>query len=168
MKKKHMDLVKWFLLIALLFGIVHSRAQDPKRFEKAVDELVKKEYNFSRDKKLVVFAGSSSIRMWSDVQSAFPAFNVINNGFGGSHFSDLIYYYEELILRPQPDILFIYEGDNDIASDKEPKKVLKEARQLVNKIQKDLPQTKIVLIAAKPSIARWKLKMEYKIGRAHV
>jgi hypothetical protein len=50
------------------------------------------------------------------LQSYFPEYNVINNGFGGSHFSDLLYFYHEMIVKPAPEILFIYEGDNDIAS----------------------------------------------------
>ncbi len=159
---KHLCWFKVILSVFLLFVILQSNAQDPKRFQKAVEELVKKEYNFSPDKEVVVFAGSSSIRMWKDVQAAYPEYNVINNGFGGSHFSDLIHYYRELIAIRRPDILFIYEGDNDIFSGKNPKKVADEARQLINKVHQDFPETKIVLISAKPSLARWKLKKEYQ------
>jgi len=92
-----------FLLICFIVN-----AQDPSRFKDQVEELYNMEYNFNSDKKLVVFAGSSSIRMWKDVQDYFPGYNVINNGFGGSHFSDLIFYYDKLILKQKPDILFIY------------------------------------------------------------
>ena len=145
----------------LLFFALFSGAQDPTRFKEQVDELVKKGYNFSTDKKLVVFAGSSSIRMWKDVASYFPDFNVINNGFGGSHFSDLLFYYDELILQRKPDILFIYEGDNDIASDKKPSEVMKQAKELTAKIRKDLPGTLILFISPKPSLARVKLKEKY-------
>lgn len=148
------------IAILLLFTFI-SNAQDPNRFKDQVNELVNKEYNFGSDKKLVVFTGSSSIRMWNDVQSHFPEFNVINNGFGGSHFSDLLFYYDELILSRKPDILFIYEGDNDLASNKKSKHLLKEARQLTEKIKKDLPTTKIVFISPKPSIARVQLKNQY-------
>ena len=88
----------------------------------------------------MVFAGSSSIRMWKDVQSYFPEYNVINNGFGGSQFSDLLYFYDEVILKQKPEILFIYEGDNDINDKKKPGKILKEAKQLTVKIRKDLPR----------------------------
>lgn len=139
-----------------------GQAQDPQRFQKDIEVLTSKDYNFSPEKELVVFTGSSSMKLWKDAPGAFPDYNVINNGFGGSHFSDLIYYYEELIVKPQPDILFIYEGDNDIASGKDPRKVRNEARQLVKKIRKDLPQTKIVLIAVKPSVSRWEYKTQYE------
>ena len=123
--------------------------------------LFRSEYNFGADKKLVVFTGSSSIRMWNDVQSYFPEYNVINNGFGGSHFSDLLHFYNDLIVKPNPEFLFIYAGDNDLASKKKPKEILKEAKKLTGKIQQDLPGTKVVFISPKPSIARVHLKNEY-------
>lgn len=145
----------------LLFGTLISNAQDPNRFKEQVDQLVGKEYNFNTDKKLVVFTGSSSIRMWKDVQDYFPKYDVINNGFGGSQFSDLIYYYDEMILNQKPEILFIYEGDNDISDNKKPSKVLKEAKRLTKRIQSDLPETHVIFISPKPSIARVHLKNKY-------
>jgi len=165
---KYSWMTKGFLLIIILCGVIHSNAQDPKRFQKEIETLAEKDYCFSPDKELLLFTGSSSIRMWNDVQSAFPGYHVINKGFGGSHFSDLIYYYDELIGPHDPDYLFIYEGDNDIASGKNPKKVRDEARMLVNRIRQDKPQAKIVLIAAKPSIARWELKKEYEKLNRHL
>lgn len=153
--------LKLIVLAILLFGVLSANAQDPNRFKEQVDRLFNKEYDFSQNKKLLVFTGSSSVAMWKDVQDYFPEYNVINNGFGGSHFSDLIYFYDKLILKRQPEILFIYEGDNDIASDKKPSKIMKEAKQLIEKIQKDLPETHIIFISPKPSIARVKLKNKY-------
>lgn len=146
----------------MLFCILNLNAQDPNRFKSQVEELVQKEHQFEPGKKLVLFTGSSSVRMWKDVAEYFPEYNVMNNGFGGSHFSDLIYYYEELILKYKPDYLFIYEGDNDIAGDKKPGKILKEAKLLVDRIQQDLPETKAVLISPKPSVARWHLRKNYQ------
>lgn len=151
----------FFLIVFFISGTLFSNAQDPNRFKDQVDELAGKEYNFSTDKKLVVFTGSSSIRMWNDVQSYFPEYNVINNGFGGSHFSDLLYFCNEMIVKPAPQILFIYEGDNDLASNKKPGNILKEAKELARKIQQDLPKTRIIFISPKPSISRIKLKNSY-------
>jgi len=152
----------YFFLIVLLFtGTLFSNAQDPNRFKDQVNELVNKEYNFRPDKKLVVFTGSSSIRMWKDVADYFPDYNVINNGFGGSHFSDLLHFYNEMIVKPAPEILFIYEGDNDIASDKKPAKIMKEVKKIHKNIQQDLPETRVIFILPKPSIARVHLKNQY-------
>lgn len=151
----------FFLIILLFTGTLFSNAQDPNRFKDQVNELVNKEYNFRPDKKLVVFTGSSSIRMWKDVADYFPDYNVINNGFGGSHFSDLLHFYNEMIVKPAPEILFIYEGDNDIASDKKPAKIMKEVKKIHKNIQQDLPETRVIFILPKPSIARVHLKNQY-------
>ncbi len=151
------------VIISIVFvGLLNAKAQDPARFKDAITQLENKEYNFDTNKKLIVFAGSSSIGKWTDVAASFPLYNVINNGFGGSHFSDLIYYYNQLILKPEPDYLFIYEGDNDIAGDKNPGKIYKEAKGLIKKIKADLPKTRIIIISPKPSIARWELHKKYE------
>ncbi|MFV0592726.1 MAG: GDSL-type esterase/lipase family protein [Draconibacterium sp.] len=152
----------YFLLFLLLAACLFTNAQDPARYKDAVANLSAKEYQFSPDKKLVVFAGSSSIRMWKDVQDYFPGFNVINNGFGGSQYSDLIYYSDQLIMNRKPDIVFIYEGDNDIAANKKPADIAKEAKSLIQNIEDKLPDTEIVVISAKPCIKRWELRENYK------
>jgi len=149
-------------LVIILFGALYSNAQDPNRFKDQVAELLNSEYNFSPSKKLVVFTGSSSVRMWKDVQERFPEYNVVNNGFGGSHFSDLLYYYDELIIKQMPDYLFIYEGDNDVAGDKKTSRIKKDAKLLAKKLNRDLPSTKVIFISPKPSVKRWHLKKEYE------
>lgn len=152
--------------VILLLIFFSANAQDPNRFKEQVDQLYNKEYNFNPDKKLVVFAGSSSVKMWKDVQDYYPGFNIINNGFGGSQFSDLLYFTNELILKPKPDILFIYEGDNDVASNKKAGLIKRQAKELYEKVRKELPEAKIVFISPKPSIARWNLKKKYeKVNR---
>lgn len=153
---------KYTLLLLFLTVVFIANAQDPNRFREQVDRLEKKEYNFNGDKTLAVFAGSSSIVMWKDVQDRFPDYNVINNGFGGSHFSDLIYFYDQLIKKRNPEILFIYEGDNDIAGVKRPGKIMKDVRYLHKMIAGDFPETKVVFISPKPSIARQHLKKKYE------
>lgn len=153
--------MKHLILITFLFGILCSNAQDPTRFNKQVEQLLAKEHSFDSNKKLIVFTGSSSIVRWKTVQADFLDYNVINYGFGGSVFSDLIYFYDDLILKQKPDVLFIYEGDNDVARDKKVSTIYKEAKVLHAKIQKDLPNTKVVFISPKPCIANWSKKENY-------
>jgi lysophospholipase L1-like esterase len=153
--------MKQFLLLPFLLGFLLVQAQDPSRFDKQIEKLSEKTFDYSTDKKRVVFTGSSSIVRWNTVQEDFPKYDVLNYGFGGSVFSDLIYYYDELILKPKPDILFIYEGDNDVARDKKVKTILKEAKWLYKQIRKDLPQTRIIFISPKPCIANWGKKDNY-------
>lgn len=139
-----------------------AQAQDPHRFDAKVEQLLTKQFRSDSDLPRVVFTGSSSIVRWTELESQFAGYEVKNLGFGGSQFSDLIHFYNELILRQRPDILFIYEGDNDIARGKEPDLVLAQAQSLIARIRTDLPDTRIILIAPKPCLANWAKRDSYR------
>ena len=150
------------LLLFLCFSFVTENAisQDPLRFRNKIESY--KTADESVDyKNVVVFTGSSSILFWKTLGTDFPEYNVINRGFGGSQFSDLIYFSDQLILQYQPKKVFIYEGDNDLAEQKSVETILKDAHYLVSKIRRTLPNVEFFFIAPKPSVARWNLKDEY-------
>ena len=75
--------------------------------------------------------------------------------------SDLLYYVDILILKYEPNKVFIYEGDNDLAEEKEINEIMVTAKKLVKKLRKGLSEIEIVFISAKPSLARWELKHQY-------
>jgi lysophospholipase L1-like esterase len=97
-----------------------------------------------------------------DVVRLFPEYKVLNRGFGGSQFSDLLYYVNRVVTPYKPAKIFIYEGDNDIFLGENPKNILKEAKKVRKIIAKKLPGVPVVFISAKPSVARWKLKEQYE------
>jgi len=150
-----------FLFVALTLLCTVLNAQDPLRFA----EEVRKFENTAEDYPLenrIVFTGSSSIRLWTDFKSYFPDHNVINTGFGGSETSDLLYYKELLISQFNPKQVFIYEGDNDLNSGKSVPITVTDILNLVNALKLDGIEN-IVIISAKPSIARWELKEKYEL-----
>ena len=110
----------------------------------------------------VVFTGSSSIRLWDQLDSIFPEKQIVNTGFGGSQASDLLYYLDVLVLKYHPEKVFIYEGDNDLFERKSPRRVLKTLAEIVEKIHIAYPEIPLVLISAKPSISRWRLRGKYR------
>jgi len=149
-------------LIVLLFTLSTSlQAQLP--FDKEVKQI--QEINDSiwdSSTKTIVFTGSSSIRLWKDLQERFPDHQVLNTGFGGSQFSDLQHYLDELILNYNPVKVFIYEGDNDVFAKKRPRKIIQIAQDIIDTLQHREPDMEIVLISAKPSISRWKFRGRYR------
>lgn len=152
------------LLISLIpFLVFHfSHAQDPQRFKAEVVQ-VKSATATASTSKPIVFTGSSSIRMWSDVQQRFSEHNVINSGFGGSQTSDLFYFAEELIVDYKPKQIFIYEGDNDLAEKKTPEQILSDTDKLLKYIRGRLSsKVQVAFITPKPSIRRWQLRGEYE------
>lgn len=153
MLKRSFLLALSFLLVSTVFG------QDHKRFEEDVKKLSEalEENNYESP---IVFAGSSSIRFW-DTEKHFPNENIINHGFGGSETSDLVCYVRELILKPKPSRIFIYEGDNDLNSGKTVDLVLADMKTLLRIIKRNMPETPVHIISPKPSIARWELRERY-------
>lgn len=147
--------------IAFLLTCQFSKAQNSERFQKEVDSIVS--HNLSVDRSdLILFTGSSSIRMWKDLKKAFPNHNVVNLGFGGSEMADLLYYLDKLVLQFKPKQVFIYEGDNDIAVGRSPEKIFAAADATLARIREELPQTEVIFISPKPSVARWHMKDKYE------
>ena len=152
-------------LLASFFFFSIGNAQnspDPARFEDSVVEYEQYDQQHPFPVGAVLFVGSSSVRMWKSLDEDLPAVTAVNRGFGGSQFSDLLYYLDRLVTCYKPSKIFIYEGDNDIASGKKPEKILEDAKQVRQKIANALPGVPVYFIAAKPSVARWKLRKKYQ------
>lgn len=99
----------------------------------------------------VVFTGSSSVRMWPDLERAFGDLPVLNRGFGGSQFRDAVHYADEIAIRYRPRRVLIYSGDNDLMSGRSPAQVAADARRFAERIQRELPGTPVAFISIKPS-----------------
>lgn len=156
------SLICLILVIVLSFGCKthqNNTAPDPTRFAEEIAKFEKIKTN--PQQPTIVFTGSSSIRFWPNISSYYPAQQVVNTGFGGSQMSDLLHYLDEAVLRFAPAKVFIYEGDNDVAAGQSTAVIMKNTKQVVKSIQKKFPEVEIILIAAKPSIARWNFKDKY-------
>ena len=116
----------------------------------------------------VVFVGSSSFRMWKDLETSFPGVNVINRGFGGSELSDSVKYANRIVIPYKPALVVIYAGDNDIAAGKSPETVCADFVSLAAAIRSVLPDAKIAFLSIKPSIARWALVDKIKNANGQI
>lgn len=152
---------KVLILIIIAACSSSTIAQNLERFRNEVEAIREKKVQIDYSKPLILFTGSSSIRLWKNLNEAFPSKQVINTGFGGSTMGELLYYYDDLIKPYKPDKLFVYEGDNDIAMDLETEEILINTRQLIEKVHLDYPDCEIILISPKPSVARWDKKDKY-------
>jgi lysophospholipase L1-like esterase len=103
----------------------------------------------------VFFAGSSSIVQW-DLKKWFPDANYVNVGFGGSVINDSTHFAPRILAPHKPGAIVFYAGDNDIAQNRKPEQVLDDFRAFVAAVRKDNPSCRVLFVAVKPSIARWK------------
>jgi lysophospholipase L1-like esterase len=104
----------------------------------------------------IVFVGSSSIRLWTNLAAHFPGLPVVNRGFGGSQLADVYNYADRLILPYRPQQVVIYAGGNDLHEGKSPEIVFGDFVALVKKIRSELPSTRISFISVGVSPSRWK------------
>ena len=135
-------------------------AQD-RPFWKEIKEFKRADSVSSPPQNAIVFVGSSSFRMWKDLQNAFPQHVVINRGFGGSSLPHVIDYADEIILPYKPKQVVIYCGENDFTNDTVTSKIVTDRFiTLFNLLRKELPRTEIVFVSMKPSPSRQRLMTE--------
>ncbi|MBI1311246.1 hypothetical protein GC176_08055 [bacterium] len=148
-----------------------SKSEEPAnpsaRWEATIQKFEQQDETNPPPKNHILFVGSSSIRRWK-LDKSFPDLQPINRGFGGSEIADSIDFADRLILKHQPRVVVLYAGDNDLAKGKSPERVTADFEEFVATIHKALPETKIVFIAVKPSLARWKLIEKIREANAAV
>ena len=116
----------------------------------------------------ILFVGSSSFRKWTDVSSYFPGYTIINRGFGGSVFPDVIRYENDIIIPYHPKQVVIYCGDNDLASSDAitADSVFERFKVLFEGIRLGLPGENIVYVSIKPSPSR--VRLQEKMEKANL
>ena len=103
----------------------------------------------------VVFVGSSSIRLWDGLETAFDSLPVVvKRGFGGSLMSDCTAELRRLVVPYRPRLVIVYAGDNDLAVGRTPQQVLRSFRAFVEGVRSALPRTRIAFLSIKPSPLR--------------
>jgi glycerophosphoryl diester phosphodiesterase len=116
----------------------------------------------------ILFAGSSSIRLWSAIEQDMAPYPVIQRGFGGSKLSDLAVYAER-IFEPHPCkaiVLFIANDISGSDQDKNPEEVAALFKILMKNIRKSHPDTPVFWIEVTPCSSRWKVWPEIQKATA--
>jgi len=109
----------------------------------------------------VFFVGSSSIVKWN-LKKSFPHADYVNVGFGGSVIADNTHFAPRLLSPYKPGTIVFYAGDNDVGRGGKAEQVLTDFKAFVAAVRKDNPHCRILFIAIKPSLERWKLFEEQK------
>jgi lysophospholipase L1-like esterase len=154
----------YFFILFFLTGITlgycqeteHPFASDILRF-KETDKLTPPPTN------AILFLGSSSITMWTDVQDFFPGYTIINRGFGGSTLLDQIYYLEDIILPYSPTHIVMYCGENDLAYNDSvtAEMIIDRFSTWFSLVRAKLTDVKITYVSMKPSPSRWHLAEKF-------
>lgn len=121
-------------------------------------------------KNAILFTGSSSFRLWRNIESYFPGYTLINRGFGGSTLPDLIRYTPDIIFPYEPRQIIIYCGENDFAADTTlyPVQVAARFEELFALIRSKYPKVPVAYVSMKPSPSRQHLMARYNVANVMI
>jgi lysophospholipase L1-like esterase len=112
---------------------------------------------FPPPEEAVVMLGSSSIRYWETIEDDLAPLPIISRGFGGSTMNDAVYYADRMVVVYNPNMVVIYEGDNDIFFGISPERIQETYLAFIRRVREALPDVPIYFISIKPSVSRWHL-----------
>ncbi|MEM7142340.1 MAG: GDSL-type esterase/lipase family protein [Actinomycetota bacterium] len=101
-----------------------------------------------------VFVGSSSIRLWSGLQSEFSDWAPIQRGFGGAVIWEVAWATEHLVAAHDPSALVIFAGTNDFALGAAVGPTFDGYRCIIEKVRRDVGDIPIAMIAITPAPSR--------------
>lgn len=144
------------LIIGLLLagGLWAQEVHPP--FYQDIQAFKRKDSASFPPKNAILFIGSSSFTRWQDVQQYFPAYPIINRGFGGSTLVDQLRYLDDIVFPYQPKQIVVYCGENDLASSDTvtAQMVVQRFKELVTRIRARWPRVHILYVYMKPSPSR--------------
>ena len=109
-----------------------------------------------------LFYGSSSIRLWDDIEADFKDFKPVNLGFGGSTLAACTWFFDRVMVGYEPKRLVLYAGDNDLGDGRHPEEVFIFFQELATRVAKRFGSLPCYFISLKPSINRWTLADQFK------
>ncbi|HEY3853646.1 MAG TPA: SGNH/GDSL hydrolase family protein [Verrucomicrobiae bacterium] len=145
-----------FVALGLFVMLQTGRAADPMRFESEITAFEKSDKTNPPPQNAILFVGSSSIVKWKTLAQDFPTHQVINRGFGGSHLSDSVYFFNRIVAPYHPKTIVLFAGTNDIDARKTPEEVFEDFKAFTAKVHAELPEARLNYISITTSPSRFK------------
>ena len=159
-------MMKRLFFVCLLISGLHS--VHAQRFAKEIAAFKSQDSVSFPAKKAILLTGSSSFRLWKDVQQDFPGHSIVNRGFGGSTLPEMIRYAPDIIYPYHARQVVIYCGENDFADSNhlEPSVVAQRFFDLFRMIRENDRKVAIAYVSMKPSPSRQALLPKYIAANA--
>jgi len=144
----------WIPLLMLLGRLTGAESAATPRFEPEILKFEALDRRTPPPPRPILFVGSSSIRLWTNLPSSYQGKTVLNRGFGGSTYRDLLRYFNRVVLPYGPSVMVVYEGDNDLADGRNPAEIAQDLGLFLDRALTELRGTSVVLLTVKPSPSR--------------
>jgi hypothetical protein len=156
---RNIFLIASFILISCSPISKYKSQPEVLSWENDIQKFGQLDKSETYQKNAILFAGSSSIRLWSTLAKDMAPYPVIQRGFGGSKLSDLAVYANRIFDPHSCSALVVFVA-NDITGsdqDKSPQEVASLFRNVIKTIRKSHPETPVFWIEITPTALRWKV-----------
>jgi hypothetical protein len=135
----------------------YQNTDEVKAWEPAIQNFEQIDKKVSYPNNAIIFAGSSSILLWSTLEKDMAPYPVIHRGYGGAKLSDFAVYAER-IFDPHPCSAIVIFIANDITGNKNDKSVHEVGalmKNVLKSIRRTHRETPVFWIAITPTVSRW-------------
>ena len=135
-----------------------NNKSDHKIFEPEIQAFEELDKANDYPKNSILFIGSSSIRLWKNLKESMSPYNIIQRGYGGAHYRDLVFYTNRILSDHSISLIVCFVA-NDIkggVKDGSPKEILDLYDLFVRQVRAKFPYLPIVQIEITPTSSRWK------------
>lgn len=108
-----------------------------------------------------LFIGSSTFRLWRNLEQEFQNEHAVNRAFGGATIDEINHYANRIVIPYKPSRIVFYAGTNDLADGDSAKDVYEDFLEFERIVHKSLPKTKIYFVSVNPGPSRVKLQKLY-------
>jgi len=109
-----------------------------------------------------IFYGSSTIRLWDNLEEDLPGLQPLNLGFGGSTLAACVWFFARVMQGYQPKRLVVYAGDNDLGDGRHPEEIFIFFQQLAAQATQRFGELPCYFVSLKPSVSRWHMADQFK------
>jgi len=155
------------MILAIALAL-EAQAAPVARFEKEVARFEASDQTSMPPRDAVVFAGSSTIERWNNLQQDFPSATVIQRGIGSTRLDDWVRFAPRIVIPYHPKQIVLYAGDNDFADGQSADNVYRDYKDFARVVRSTLPDAEIVFVSIKPSPSRWKYRERMRRANALV
>jgi len=131
------------------------------RFEAEINAYEAKDKRRPVQPGETLFVGSSTFRLWSNLETEFKDQHAVNRAFGGATIDEINHYADRIVIPYKPSRIVFYAGTNDLAEGDSPKDVYEDFLEFERIVHRRLPKTKIYFVSVSPGPSRAKLQKRY-------
>lgn len=148
----------WLFALLVLLSVGKVAAQTPStenRFEKTVQAYEAADKTTPPPKGAILLVGDSQFYRWKTLAEDLPDYTTINRGIDSFQFSDILHFFDRLVLPYKPRMIVLHVGGNDVHNGKTAERVLEDLKAFVTKVRATQPNVPIAFSSLTPGPGRW-------------